>query len=417
MKALRYLLAILIGVILLAGAFSGGILVGSALPGKLTSNVGLNPNTNTSSTGSSTDESPTDDVQDLFAPFWEAWNIVHDQYVDQPVDDVNMMRGAIEGMMESLGDEHSSYMDPEMYNYQNENLNGQEYEGIGAWVDLSGDYPIIISPMQGAPADKAGLKPKDMIVAIDGKDIKGLPGEEALNLIMGPEGTKVTLTIQRGEENPETFDVEVTREKIITPTVTGKMLDDQIAYVELFTFGDTTDDDLDKILKDLMSQNPDGMILDLRNNGGGYLTTAVNTVSEFIHSNQVVMYEEFGDGSRTTYRAKGGGQALDIPLVVLINEGTASASEITAGAIQDYGRGVLVGVQSYGKGSVQNWIPLTNDQGAVRVTTARWLTPNERQINKVGLTPDYIVEFTDEDIQAEIDPQLNKAIEILTTEK
>ena len=161
-----------------------------------------------------------------------------------------------------------------------------------------------------------------------------------------------------------------------------------------------------------MVNNPKGLILDLRYNSGGYLTTAIEVISQFI-PNGVVMYEQEGDGTETSYEAIPGGLATEIPLVVLVNEGSASASEITAGAIQDFGRGELVGVTTYGKGSVQNWIPLSNNQGAVRITIARWLTPNHRQINKVGLTPDYVVEITDEDIAANKDPQLDKAIELI----
>ncbi|MEJ5200965.1 MAG: S41 family peptidase [Anaerolineales bacterium] len=183
--------------------------------------------------------------------------------------------------------------------------------------------------------------------------------------------------------------------------------------MQLLTFGDDTAEELDKTLEELLSKNPKGMILDLRNNGGGYLNTAVKVVSEFIPANKVVLIEEFGDGTRQTYKTEKHGIARDIPLVVLVNEGTASASEITAGAIQDYGRGKLVGTRTYGKGSVQNWVPLANDQGAVRVTIARWLTPKERQINKAGLEPDIVVEFTEEDIQARKDVQLEKAIEFL----
>jgi carboxyl-terminal processing protease len=168
-------------------------------------------------------------------------------------------------------------------------------------------------------------------------------------------------------------------------------------------------------LTELMAQNPKGLIIDLRNNGGGYLQTSVEVASEFI-GDGVILYEQYGDGQRTTYQADQNGQAAEIPIVVLINEGTASASEIVAGAIQDYGRGKLVGVTSYGKGSVQNWVPLSNDQGAVRVTIARWLTPNERTIQDTGLTPDVEVKITDEDIQADLDPQLDRAIEVLLQE-
>jgi len=190
------------------------------------------------------------------------------------------------------------------------------------------------------------------------------------------------------------------------------ILEENVAYIQLFTFGDDTAKDLKTALEDLLQQDPDGLILDLRYNGGGYLQTAIDVVSQFI-GDGVVMIEEFGDGTNKAYEAESGGLATEIPLVVLINEGSASASEIVAGAIQDRGRGVLVGETSFGKGSVQTYTPLANDQGAVRVTVARWLTPDERQIHEIGFQPDYEVEFTEEDYEAGVDPQLEKAIELI----
>lgn len=404
MKKSRYLLAAIITLVLLAGAFSGGVIVGWSLPASSDTSIGIPlPALSGISETSSRDK--------LFKPFWQAWDIVHDQYVDQPVDDEKMMQGAIRGMMDSLGDPHTSYMDPDLYRQQNMPLQG-EYEGIGAWVDITGEYLKIISPMPGSPAEKAGLKPDDLVVAIDGEDMTGLDGNLVLRRILGPAGTSVTLSIRReGLEKP--FDVTIERSKIIIPSLEGKILEDNIAYIQLFTFGQDTADILHNKLKELLAQKPHGLILDLRNNGGGYLTTAIEVVSEFIPNNTVAMYEEMGDGSRRTFTTQKDGLATDIPLVVLINGGTASASEITAGAIQDYGRGKLVGVQTYGKGSVQNWVPLDNEEGAVRVTVARWLTPKERQINKLGLKPDFVVELTEENVKAGVDPQLEQAIELL----
>jgi len=242
----------------------------------------------------------------------------------------------------------------------------------------------------------------------------GLDGELVRQRVIGPRGTTVRLTILREGEEP--FDVDVERANIVVPTVDSEMLDNQIAYVELFTFGADTSKDLRAALQELIAQKPNGLILDLRNNGGGYLDTAIEVVSEFIPKG-IVMYEEYGDGRKIEFEAQKGGLATEIPLVVLINEGSASASEIVAGAIQDTGRGLLVGNTSFGKGSVQNYTPLTNEQGAVRVTIARWLTPSGRQINGLGLEPDYMVEFTPEDMTAGIDPQLDKAIELLMSGK
>jgi carboxyl-terminal processing protease len=405
---IKTVIMIFVTIIILLGTFSGGFLVGQAYPLLLNSINNNGEQTSITNMDISTSESP--ELDTLFAPFWETWNYVDEQYVDQPVDHTLMMRGAIEGMLSSLGDPHTSYMDPEMFQQQNAPLQG-EYEGIGAWVDVSGEFLIIISPMPDSPAEKAGLKPDDQVVAVDGEDMTGVEGNLVLRRILGEAGTDVTLTIFRPSTN-ETFEVTITRQKIVMPSVTGEMLDENIAYVQLINFGDKTHQDLRKILRDLLKENPDGLILDLRNNGGGYLNTAIDVTSEFV-SQSPIMYEEFGDGERITYKAKPNGLATEIPLVVLINEGSASASEITAGAIQDYERGVLVGMTSYGKGSVQNWVTLQNDQGAIRVTIARWLTPNGRQINELGLTPDIEVEITEEDIAAERDSQLEKAIEIL----
>jgi len=313
-------------------------------------------------------------------------------------------------MLGALGDAHTSFMDPDQYTQANIDMGG-EYEGIGAWVDPTGDYLSIITPMPDSPAENAGLKPGDRIIAVDGDDMTGIDGNLVIQRVMGPAGSKVILTIQReGQEEP--FDVELIRQKIVIPNTESRMLEGNIAYVRLYTFGDKSTADLRKALKDVMAQNPKGLIFDLRNNGGGYLITAIEVASEFVGEG-TVMYEEYGDGKRDTYEAIPGGLATRIPLVVLVNQGTASASEIVAGAIQDYGRGQLVGETTFGKGSVQNWLELKDDQGAVRVTIARWLTPKERQIHEIGLKPDVEVIISDEDIQNERDPQLEKAIEIL----
>lgn len=352
--------------------------------------------------------STPEEYEALFAPFWETWDIVHEEYVDQPVNDLELMRGAIEGMLNALDDRHTSYMNPEEFMQANESLEG-EYEGIGAWVDITGEYVEIISPMKGSPADEAGLQPNDKVIGVNGEDVTGVPGDLVLNQILGPAGTDVTLTIQREDE---TFEVTITRQNIVVPTVDAEILEDNIAYIALYTYGENTTDQLRQSLTELLEQDPDGLIFDLRDNGGGYLNTAIQVVSEFIGEG-VVMYEQYGDGETYTYEAIPGGLATEIPLVVLVNGGTASASEITAGAIQDVGRAPLVGTTTYGKGSVQTWIELKDNAGGVRVTIARWLTPDGRQISGEGLEPEYVVEITQEDFEAGRDPQLDKAIEVL----
>lgn len=411
-------IGVTLALILLVGACSAGFVAGRTLTGTGSPSVVelpfLSEKELLPSSTQAADQpsvSAPKDKEELFAPFWQAWDLVNELYVDQPIDQVVLMRGAIKGMMEALGDQHSSYLDPDMLKRFNDMLQGSEYEGIGAWVDPTQDYLTVISPMPDSPAEKAGLRPGDKVIAIDGEDMTGKGGEYARQRVLGPKGTVVRLTILRkGQAEP--FDVEVERAAIVTPSVSGRMLDNNIGYIQLFTFGDSTYEETQKALKDLLAQNPDGLILDLRNNGGGYRDTAIQVASQFVGSG-TIMFEEFGDGRREAFDALRGGLATEIPLVVLINEGSASASEIVAGAIQDYQRGYLVGMQSYGKGSVQNYINLDNDQGAVRITVARWLTPLGRQIHQVGLRPDFPVEVTDADLSAGLDPQLDQAIAVL----
>jgi carboxyl-terminal processing protease len=392
---------ILIGcaiVVLLLGCLTAGFITG-----RLSNNLSLNlpsATTTTSSTG----------TEELFKPFWEAWQLVHDEYLVQPVDDEKMMQGAIRGMMDSLGDPHSAYMDPVEYSDATAPLEG--YSGIGAWVNTEGEFLTITEPMKDSPAEAAGIKAGDQIVAIDGVDMTGTLAELARQKVLGPAGTQVVLTIKReGVDQP--FDVTVTRAQITIPSTEYKMLDNNIAYIRLNAFSNTTGDELRAALKNLLTNNPTGLILDLRYNSGGYLDAAIQVGSEFL-SDGVVAYEEYGDGTRSTFNVTGDGIATQIPMVVLVNEWSASASELVAGALQDRGRAQLVGVTTYGKGTVQNWIALSDNEGAVRVTIARWLTPDSRNVTGAGLTPDVEVKISDADTQAGIDTQLNRAMEILS---
>jgi len=417
-KTSKYILGIFAILILMTGSFAGGFVTRHALaqtgifPGFSDSphpQIVLPPTT-VPPTTDQTSSTPTD-LETLFTPFWEAWNLIHTQYVDQPVDDTLLMQGAIRGMMEAVGDDYTYYMDPQVYEMETSSISG-EYQGIGAYVDTQGDFLTIVTPIEGSPAEAAGLRPEDMIIAIDGEDMTGYTPEEARQRVLGEAGTKVVLTIQRkGQTEPLEF--TIVRAKITVPSVTGEMLDNGIAYIDINTFGDHTTDELRAKLDELLAQDPKGIILDLRFNPGGYLHTSIEVMSEFIPEG-VVVIEQYGDGSRDTYNALGNGKATDLPMVVLINEGSASAAEIVAGALQDYGRAPLVGMQSFGKGSVQIFSPLSNDQGAARVTIAKWLTPKERTISHIGLTPDYVVEMTDEDYTNNRDPQLDKAVEVLT---
>ncbi len=392
----RNILMVMAVLLLVAGAFSGGMLVGWLIPSP-------------SNTESTITDSEQESRNTLFEPFWETWTYIHEQFIDQPVDDAKLMQGAIAGMLDSLGDKHTGYMNPEQYEEATTPLDGS-YEGIGAYVDVTTKLLTIISAIPGSPAESAGLKSGDAVVKVNGEDVIGQDPSVVLKSVKGPAGTEVTLTIQR--EGQELFEVTIVRAKIELSSVIGEMREDGIAYVALTTFGENSATELETALSDLLAQEPKGLVFDLRYNSGGYLTTAIDVLSQFI-ADGVVMYEQQGNGEVLTFNAKPGGLATEIPLVVLVNEGSASASEITAGAIQDLDRGIIVGTQTYGKGSVQNWIPLQDEQGAVRITIARWLTPHRRQISEVGLTPDIIVEFTEDDFAAGKDPQLEKAVEIL----
>lgn len=349
------------------------------------------------------------ELYDAMLPFWETWRRVQYGGVELDTSYEQLMRDALHGAVAAMGDQHTGFMDPVQLFQADLELQGN-YEGIGAWVDTGGEYVVIIAPMEGSPAEAAGLRPGDQVLAIDGEDMSKIDSSLAVNRILGPAGTPVTLTI--GREGEEPFDVTIVRSRIIVPSVESEMLEGNIAYVQLFTFGADSGRDLQVALEDLLAQNPSGLIVDLRNNGGGYLDTAVDITSEFL-TDGVVLLEDYNDGSRYTYEVEEGGVATAIPMVVLVNQGSASASEILAGALQDYGRAPLVGETTFGKGSVQITRTLSNDQGALRVTIARWLTPDGRQIHGVGLEPDYVVPLTQEDVDAGRDPQLDEALRLL----
>ncbi len=400
-KPILTILGAFVALVLLVGTCSTGFVVGRITTPRIPESISLLP---------TSPAAESDQTSELFVPFWEAWQLVHEQYIEQPVNDELLMRGAIKGMMEALGDEHSSYIEPSDYESFTA-VQAGEYEGIGAWVNTDAEYLTISEPMPGSPAEKAGLQPGDEIIAIDGVDMTGTDPEVARQHVLGPKGSVVTLTIQR--EGVDPFDVEITRASITVPSVEGEMLEGKIAYVHIYSFGAKTTQELTTLLEQLMTEDPVGLVLDLRNNGGGYRDTAIEVASQFI-GDGVIMYEEYGSGPRDTFNAEPGGLATDIPMVVLVNDLSASASEIVAGALQDHGRAQLVGTVTFGKGSVQVWTPLSNDEGAVRITIARWLTPNGRQIHQIGLTPDVAVELTEEDFTAGLDPQLAKAVELLT---
>jgi carboxyl-terminal processing protease len=348
---------------------------------------------------------PREDLQQRFGLFWEAWSIIEREYnADAPLDLQKMVYGAISGAINSLGDPYTTFSEPAQARIFEEDLEGS-FEGIGATVDLVEGLLVIVEPLESSPALKAGLRPNDVILEVDGQSLQGLDLTEAISLIRGPKGTRVRLLIHRpGMLEP--FEVELTRDKIDLPTVSHQMLEDGIAYVRLTEFNNQATTRLRAALRSLMEEEPRALIFDLRGNPGGYLHIAVQVASQFIREG-VVVIEKNSKGEVGELRADGRGLALDVPLVVLVDGGTASASEIVAGAIQDLGRGTLIGRPTYGKGSVQASYTLS-DGSAVRVSIARWYTPNGHQLDGDGLTPDIVVEPNPEQ-SADDDPVLERA--------
>ncbi|MDX1417299.1 MAG: S41 family peptidase [Candidatus Promineifilaceae bacterium] len=350
---------------------------------------------------------------EAFEPLWEVYNLVQTRYLEQPVDDTLLAEGAIDGMLAALDDPHTRYLSPQDEVAEREGFQG-EIQGIGVEVTSEDGNITVVSPIEGTPADKAGLQPGDILREADGVDLTDMSVIEAAQLVRGPVGTSVVLLIER---DGETFELEVKRDTIEIKSVRGEILDENLAYVRLSHFGTRTTGELEDLLDELLKEKPDGLILDVRRNPGGALDTVVDIADEFLPKGAVLV-QEFGDGKQQDYNATDKGSAEEIPLVVLIDEGSASASEVLAGAIQDRDRGILIGKSSFGKGTIQTWHELSNG-GGVRITFARWLTPGEFWVHGDGLVPDITVslpevedadEFSDTQLQAAIDYLLGKPV-------
>ncbi len=358
---------------------------------------------------------PAEDRPDSFDVFWEAWRIVQREFYGEVPDTQDMTYGAIRGVLDTLNDPNTLLIDPETAEVQRTRLEG-EFEGIGAFVSMNeDDQLVIVSPMEGQPAMEAGLKAGDIILEVDGQEITGMSLTDAVLLIRGPRGTTVEITVLRPEEEgTRTF--EVTRGRIEVPTITHRILEEapEIGYLRLVEFGERSTEELRDAILDLQDQGAEAYILDIRNNPGGFLRSAIEVTSQFIGGRAVLVTEQWSDGREQKFRAQRGGLLtdLDIPLVVLVNKGSASASEILAGAIQDTGRGTLVGEETFGKGAVQNVYTLS-DQSQLNVTIAHWLTPSGDDIHGQGVLPDIVVPLTEEQIEAQEDVQLERAMEVL----
>ncbi|MBU1177665.1 S41 family peptidase [Patescibacteria group bacterium] len=348
-----------------------------------------------------------------FDLFWNVWETIEKKYVDD-LDYQKMLRGAITGMVAALDDPYTVYMDPETSQEFQKEIAGI-FEGIGAEIGIKKDKLTIISPLPSSPAEQAGVKARDTILMIDGENTTDMNLIEAAAKIRGEEGSQVTLNIIR-DSWEEAKDIVITRDKIEVQSVTWdlrKYNQKSIAYIELTYFGEDTTTEFKKTITDIMAYEVDGVILDLRGNSGGYLETAIDVSSEFVASGQVITIESFSDGEENKYKAKNGSRLVNLPVVVLIDEGSASASEIVAGVLRDHRQSKLIGQKSYGKGSVQE-LENYNDGSSLRVSIAKWLTPSGKNINGEGLSPDIEVELSDDDYDNDLDPQLDKALEVIT---
>ncbi len=345
--------------------------------------------------------------EEQFQIFWEAWRLVENEfYSEDALDYQEMTYGAVRGMVASLGDPHTAFLSPPQADMFSQDLQGS-FGGIGVTIGTTDDgFLLVVRLITGGPAEKSSLKPGDAILEVDGTSVKGMAMTEAISLIRGPAGTEVSLLVRHAESG-DSEPVVLTRGIIQIPTVESRMLDSGIGYLHLWEFNDRAADLTRASLQELLENQPRGLILDLRGNPGGYLHIVEKIASEFIADGLIVI-ERSSDGQETKHEASGRGIATEIPLVVLVDGDSASASEILAGAIQDYGRGMLIGQRTYGKGSVQVTERLS-DRSALAVTIRRWYTPADRGIDGTGLTPDIEVAVTQEDLEAQRDPQLERA--------
>ncbi|MFH0969292.1 MAG: S41 family peptidase [Patescibacteria group bacterium] len=347
-----------------------------------------------------------------FSLFWRVWDILKEKYVDsEKLDAQKLLYGAIKGMLSATGDPYSNFFDPEENKKFNEDIKGS-FEGIGAEIGVKGGILTIIAPLEGTPAEKAGLRAGDKIVKVGDKNTSDMTIDEAVDLLHGKRGTEVKITIFR-EGEQDTREITITRDVINVKSVKFEDKGDGIAYIKISKFGDNTFKEFSQALIQAKAMNPKGIILDLRNDPGGYLEAAVSIASKMLPKGNTVVTEENRDKNQDKLLAKGGDEFSSVKTVVLINEGSASASEILAGALRENRDNVmLVGKKSFGKGSVQELVNLSQGT-AIKVTVAKWLTPKGNQINEKGISPDVEVELTSDDYDNNRDPQLDKALEIV----
>ncbi len=346
-----------------------------------------------------------------FALFWKVWNLLKEKYVERESLDAKVLfYGAIDGMLAATGDPYTTFFDPEENKEFKEEL-GQQFDGIGAEMQMKDGILTVVAPLENSPAQRAGILAGDKVLKINGESTESLGLSEAVDKIRGPRGTEVTLSVFHAEDD-ELREITVRRDVIVVKSV---ILDirDGIAVLKVTRFGEETTDEFGRMAAEARRQGARGIVLDVRNNPGGFLDGAVDLAGYFLPSGSVVVIEEDASGKRRELKTRGGNSLGDLPVVVLMNQGSASASEILAAALRENRSDiVIVGETSFGKGSVQELIP-TSSTTSVKITVARWLTPRGNQINKVGIKADEEVKLTREDFEAERDPQFDRAMEVM----
>lgn len=348
-----------------------------------------------------------------FAVFWDVWNLLRQNYVDTgKLTTQDMVYGSIDGLVNSTGDPYTTFFKPKESKEFAQQIKGA-FGGVGIEIGLRNGILTVIAPIKDTPADRAGLQAGDKILKIDSKSTEHMNVEEAVGLIRGPTGTSVTLAVLH-EPAKTPRDVKLVRDVIKIPAVAWKMIDTDTAYLQVFVFNQNVDQEFGKAAQEIAKSPARRMILDLRNNPGGLLDSAVDLAGYFFDTNTVVTIQRDGKGAETVYRTARNGLLKNYPLVVLINKGSASASEILAGALRDNRNVLLVGETSFGKGSVQDIFQLPGN-ASLKITFAKWFTPNGTSINENGIKPTIEVKRTDDDFQNDRDPQLDKAKELIKT--
>jgi len=359
-----------------------------------------------------------------FSDFWKAWQLLEAKYVDQgKLDYQKMVYGAIDGMVDAVGDPYTVFFEPSTNKKFQEEISGA-FGGVGMELGLKNNIITVIAPIKDTPAARAGIKAGERIMKIDAKSTAGMSLEEAVTLIRGRPGTRVTLTIAPPDDG-DTRDITLTREIIKVPAVDWKMLESpptggaqNIAYVQIYGFTQNVEADFKKASEEILESDADSLIIDLRNNPGGLLDSAINLAGYFVDSGKLVVSEVFGNGAKNDFTSDGQSQLKKYPAVILVNNGSASASEILAGALHDNNRTRIVGEKTFGKGSVQELENLSNG-ASLKITVARWFTPAGVNISESGITPDVKVELSDKEKEELTigdpakDPQLQKAVDIL----